>query len=73
MFLPKDYWKMLEPFLEMGFTLRPHRRHIAVLDPEGRVVSHLPSTPGDGRSLLNSRAVLRRAAARFAQRGDGYK
>jgi len=61
--LPKDYRQMLQPFLALGFRLEPRRRstHMAVLDPAGRIVTVLPCTPSDHRSLLNTRAELRRA------------
>ncbi len=62
MYLPKDYKKLLEPYVAAGFTVVPTRsQHVAVLDPTGRRVTTLPSTPGDRRSLLNARAELRRA------------
>lgn len=62
MYLPKDYKKLLEPYLAAGYTLAPTRgQHVVVLDAAGRRVTTLPGTPGDRRSLLNARAELRQA------------
>ena len=35
--------------------------HYRVIGPDGRVVSHFPSTPSDHRGAKNQRAELRRA------------
>jgi len=54
--------ELLRQLDAQGFTWRPTKRqHIMVYAPDGRLVTTLPSTPSDYRSMKNAIAVLRRA------------
>lgn len=54
--------ELLRELVNQGFTCRTTKRgHFLVYDPTGRVVTTLPSTPSDHRSMKNAIAVLRRA------------
>lgn len=60
--IPKDMRRFIEPLIESGWQIVGGTRHARLVDGGGRVVTTIPSSPSDGRGLLNCRAVIRRAA-----------
>jgi hypothetical protein len=54
--------ELLRELEAQGFTWRTTKRnHILIYAPQGHVVTTLPSTPSDHRSMKNAIAGLRRA------------
>lgn len=54
--------ELLRELDRQGFSRRMTKRgHHLVYTPDGRVITTLPSTPSDPRSMKNAVAVLRRA------------
>lgn len=54
--------ELIRELQAQGFTTRTTKRgHILVYAPDGRMISTLPSTPSDHRSMKNAIATLRRA------------
>jgi hypothetical protein len=57
-----DINKLLRELARQGFTYRgTGSGHYLVWGPDGKVVTTLPASPSDWRSLKNAIAVLRRA------------
>lgn len=54
--------KALDEAIAEGFTVSiTAKGHYRVCDAQGRTVTMFAKTPSDGRSVLNSRAAMRRA------------
>jgi predicted RNA binding protein YcfA (HicA-like mRNA interferase family) len=67
--MSKNVSEIVEQLEAQGFRCRTTRKgHIMVYAPEGHVVTTLPSTPSDTRSLKNAIAVLRRAGFQWKGR-----
>lgn len=60
-FVPKDYRPLVKAAKKAGWILRPKKRHLLLESPDGATLVGFPGTPSDHRSLLNTRAELRRA------------
>lgn len=56
---------MIRELRAQGWTVTQAKRsgHWKALAPDGKGISHFPGTPGDGRSLANTKAQLRRMGA----------
>lgn len=61
--LHRDVRALIGELRAAGWMTDHRGIHVKVLDPKGRIVTTLPSTPSDHRSLPNARAKLRRAGA----------
>lgn len=59
----KDMKQLCRSLRKQGWTVeRTSKGHYRAITPAGRKIV-MPSTPSDGRSVLNTRALLRRAGA----------
>lgn len=62
---PKEMRALLRAAEDAGWKVELKRKHYRLQSPEGEIV-FLPSTPSDRRSVLNSRAQLRRAGLKVS-------
>lgn len=60
--MKKDLKKIFKALEDQGWRIDRRGKHVKCKPPSGPIVT-VPSTPSDHRSLLNSRAQLRRAGA----------
>ena len=56
---PQDHGALLSMLRDEGVHYEVTSRHLRVYAPDGMKV-YIPATPSDGRSVLNSTALLRK-------------
>lgn len=61
----KDTMNMIRELRNQGWEVTQAKRsgHWQAKAPDGKGITYFPGTPGDGRSLANTKAILRRLGA----------
>lgn len=57
----KDYRQLMKRLVEQGFEIRRTSKNYPMVWKDGRFVTKMAQTPGDGRSYKNALASLKRA------------